>query len=674
MNSVTDTLLNTNTSYPGPRTSRVVVLIAIVALFAYFNSLHGDYVLDDHRFTADTNIGRPFQSSMVARPVIAVSLALNYWVDGLNPRGYHALNLAVHALASIFLFLLVRRTLLLPRFGNKFDAWAGWIALVCALVWMVHPLQTQAVTYIVQRCESFMGMFFLASLWCYVSGATSERGRWWYVAAVACCALGTGCKEMMSTLVPLALLYDRTFLTGSWRESLRRRWPALVGIAVPPLAGILVLVFQGFFTAPESSVGFGVRLFTPYTYALTQTEVILHYLRLVFYPVGQTLDYLDWKPCTSLAECWPTLSAILGLLAITAVGVWRRTTWSFPAAWFFIILAPSSSIVPVQDAAFEHRMYLSLAGVVVLVVCGIAWLSLTIPVFGSRTSRTGIVLGVASGLAIFFLGLLTASRNEDYSPSARMYADNVAKRPANGRARLNLAIQLFASGNVTGAETQLNEALRLPYRLPSLQEMQVRVLRELGRTAEAVQLARQMLAAKPDSDDDAFELGFSLLANGQTEESLTYLKRAAEKLSNNKLAPLNYGIALEETGRLDEALAEYRKALDLDSGYPAQLNRTARYYANDPDAKPSHLRMASLYAMAACRMSDSPSVEFLDTYAISLARVGKYREAVNESRKAANLAREKGESYRYLATRIDARTDGYRAGKPYLPEQTGTHP
>ncbi|HEY3788627.1 MAG TPA: hypothetical protein VGL71_07220, partial [Urbifossiella sp.] len=492
-------------SSPGPGAGRAIVLFSIVGLFAYFSSLHGTYLLDDHRFTSDPKLGRPFQSALAARPVIAVSLAIDFWIDGLNPRGYHAMNLAVHILAGLILYDLVRRTLLMPRFNGQFDDWAGWIGLVCGLVWLVHPLNTQSVTYVIQRCESFMGMFFLASLWCYVRGASSERGRWWFAAATACCALGAGCKEMMIVLAPLALLYDRTFLTGSWGESLRQRWLALTMLLAPPVAGLLALALTGFFTNPAGTVGFGVKLFTPYTYALTQTEVILHYLRLSFWPVGLALDYVDWRPCTSLRECWASAAALAALVAITAIGVWRRSAWAFPAAWFFMILAPSSSIVPVQDAAFEHRMYLPLAGVITVIGCGIAWTVLKWQLVPGRA------LGVAGGAAIFMLGLLTASRNEAYSSESRFFADNAAKRPANGRVRLNWAEALFAVGDVTGAEEQLNEAMRLPLELPNLREEQIRVLRELGRTGEAVQAARGLLADKPNFPEAEFNLGLSLL-------------------------------------------------------------------------------------------------------------------------------------------------------------------
>jgi tetratricopeptide (TPR) repeat protein len=670
--TVTDCPDKVSASQSGPDTARAVVVIAIVALFAYFNSFHGEFVLDDFQFKSDPNLGRPFQSLMAARPVIALSLALNYWVDGLNLRGYHALNLSVHALAAFILYALVRRTLLLPRFEARFHDWAGWIGLVCSLIWMVHPLQTQSVTYIIQRCESFMGMFFLASLWCYVRGATADRGLGWYIAAVVCCAIGTGCKELMFTLVPIALLYDRTFITGSWRKSIRCRWAVLAGLSVPPVAGLLAHFFSGLFTNPDSTVGFGVKLHTPYSYALTETEVIVHYLRLAVYPVGQVLDYVDWKPCKTISECWPTIAAIAVLLTIIAIGIWRRSAWSFPAAWIFIILAPSSSIVPVQDVAFEHRMYLPLAGVVVLIVCSMAWAGLKLSALWGPSPIPGIVLGVTAGAVIFTLGTMTAARNEDYSSAIRLYTDNVDKRPGNGRARLNLALQLLANGDTAGAEIQLNEALKLTLQMPNLQTQQVRVLRDSGRIAEAVELANWLLAASPHSNDDAFELGLSLLADNRPAEALPYLTRSAENMPTNRFVRLNYGIALEETNRINEAVAEYRAALDLDPALVTQLLQAARHIANDPDAKPSQLRTASRYASAACRMSDSPGVDYLDTYAIALARIGKYREAVVESTRAAALARAKGDTY--LASRIDVRTANFRAGKPYLPETKANQP
>ena len=164
---------------PPQTTAKAVVLLALAGLFAYYNSLHGAFVFDDMRFVSDPNLGRPFASSMVARPVVALSLSANFWLDGLNPRGYHLVNLAVHVLGAVVLFDLVRRTLLLPRFGERFGPVAAWwVGLATAAVWMVHPLNTQSVTYVVQRCESMMGVFFLVSVWCFLRGVlVGQIGR-----------------------------------------------------------------------------------------------------------------------------------------------------------------------------------------------------------------------------------------------------------------------------------------------------------------------------------------------------------------------------------------------------------------------------------------------------------------------------------------------------------------
>ncbi|MFO0805669.1 MAG: tetratricopeptide repeat protein [Gemmataceae bacterium] len=645
---------------PGPGHARAVVLFVLVGLLAYFSSLHGDYVLDDFRFTKDPNIGNPFRSDMLARPVIAVSFAINYHIDGVNPRGYHATNLAAHLLAGLLVYDLVRRTLLVPRFGGRFDSTAGWIGLAAGLMWFAHPLNTQAVTYVIQRCESFMGLFLLASLWCYIRGTESPRSTWWYAAAIALCVLGAGCKEMMIVLVPLAWLYDRTFLTGSWRESLRRRWLPLALLAVPPMAGLLTLVFTGFFTDKTGTVGFGVKNFTPYTYALTQTEVILHYLKLSVRPVGLTLDYLDWKPCTSLSECWASVAAIAAIVLATAVGVIRGSAWAFPAAWFLVCLAPSSTIVPVQDAAFEHRMYLPLIGVVVLIAGGIA------------SFRANRAIGVVAGIAVFALSLLTAARNEDYATATQFIRDNAEKRPENGRVRLNLAIQLFAQGDVAGAEEELNAAMRLPLQIPTLRQQYIKVLREAGRTANAVAEAEAALRDNPESEEIAYELGLSLLAEGRVVDALPHLERSVATEKASHFAHVHYAIALRESGQYEKAEAEYRKTRELKPDYADALIRVVRDIAADPKAKPSHVRLSLWYADAAVRMTDPPTPEMWDVLGMCQARAGRFDDAAATAKKAAEAARAKGD--RYLAERLEVRAAQYRERKPNLPEQREPKP
>lgn len=658
---------STRTGWTAPGTAKAVVLIALVALFAYYNSLHGAYVLDDGRLLSDPDIDHPFRSSMAPRPVVSITFAINHRLDGFQPRGYHLFNLLVHALGALTIFDLVRRTLVLPKFNGHFDPWAGWIGLAIALVWVAHPLNTQSVTYIIQRCESLMGMFFLVSLWCVLRGVQADRRKlWWYAGAVASCALGAGCKELMLALPPLALIYDRTFLAGSWRQALRARWALYVALTIPPAIGIGALVATGFMTDPKGTVGFGVKVYTPLTYLLTQTTVILYYLQLAFWPFGLTIDYLDWPASRTLADCWPAAIAVGTMLLVTAYGVIRGRAWGFLGAWFFLILAPTSSFIPLQDSVFEHRMYLPLAAVVVLTIGVFAWLVLAVTERIGGRRIVGTALASSTALLVVVLAFIAVLRNEDYSSATGMYADNVMKRPMNSRVRQNLAIHLFAEGRVGEASAQIEAAQQLRLHLPNLQTEQVRILRESGKPTEAVDAAKKYLAADPNSDELVYELGLSLLMDNRAAEALPYLQRTVEKQPQHKYARAHNGIALMLVGNQPAAEAEFKATRSLDPNYAGQLLKTARRTALTPDANSTSIRLVAWYAEAACRMEPDSSAEALDTLAICQARAGHYPAAVDAATRAAAAARKRGDDY--LASRIDVRAKLFKAGKPYLPE------
>ncbi|MGB2985536.1 MAG: glycosyltransferase family 39 protein, partial [Phycisphaerae bacterium] len=220
--------------------SLLPLLVILAGLAAYANSFSSAFVLDDVKHIDDNpRILKVFPLSKTLggrRPVVDLSLAVNYRFGqqedrGPDPWGFHAFNLTVHLLAGLALFGVVRRTLLREPFRNSVARAAPWIALIVALIWVVHPLQTQSVTYIIQRGESLMGFFYLLTLYCVIRGADSPRGTWWYVAAVVCCTFGMGSKGVMVTAPLMVLLYDCIFISRSLVETLRRRWGLYVGLA-----------------------------------------------------------------------------------------------------------------------------------------------------------------------------------------------------------------------------------------------------------------------------------------------------------------------------------------------------------------------------------------------------------------------------------------------------------
>lgn len=636
---------------PGPTLRHAVVLYALAGLAAYFNSFQGAFVFDDLGSIVDPDIGRPLRGRLAARPVASLSFTLNYWLDGFNTRGYHLGNLLIHVGAAVVLFDLVRRTLTLPRFGDRYAASAGWVALVAGLLWLVHPLNTQAVTYLVQRCESLMGLLVLVSLRCYVEGVTTGERRWHVLAGVAC-GLASGCKEITLGVPALAALYDRTFLANSWREVLAR-WRPLAGLTAGALVGVAILVATGVLTDPGGTVGFGVPRFTPTTYALTQTQVIPHYLWLSVWPKDLCLDYLDW-PAPSVAAAAPYLAGLAAALLATLVGVVRHAAWGFLLAWFFVILAPTSSVVPVQDPAFEHRMYLPLIAVVLAFVLAAERVLRVVP------ARAWIATAAVVALTVLLAGR-TILRNEDYTSRGKLAFEVIRLRPDNARSRMVYASALLRAGRPQEALREVEIAARRPDLVPDF-TLFGHCLQDVGRGAEAERVLRELVALKPTDPRRTAALASVLLVNGKAaaaEEQVRASLQAREDLAARVLL----AASVEEQGR--DATAEYAAARRLvPEGYVHTLSVTARRQTLDPAATPGQLRQALLDARAAVRLADHDDWEQWDTLAICYARGGDFaRAAAAEERAIAAAASRTPYERQWLADRLAL----FRAGMPYPP-------
>jgi len=349
----------------------LIVLLLAAATAAYYSSFTGVFVLDDHReIENNAHIRRlwPLGDVLVgnrARPVFIFTLAVNYALGGLNPVGYHAFNLTIHAFAAMVLFGLVRRTLIGPQVGTRYLAPAPYLAFAVALLWVVHPLQTSSVTYVTQRGEVLMGFFYLVVLYALSCSAQARWPRLWQGIAIAACAAGMGTKQAMVTAPVAALLYDRVFLAPSFREALCRRPLLYAGLG----STWAVLAVVGAVALSHVSAGFGATGVSPFEYAVSQPGVILHYLRLALWPHPLCFDY-DWPVASTVGEVLPGLMMVGALLAATRFAWRRQPALGYLGAFFFLVLGVTSSVIPISDLAFEHRMYLPLAPVLVLLLLG----------------------------------------------------------------------------------------------------------------------------------------------------------------------------------------------------------------------------------------------------------------------------------------------------------------
>ncbi len=553
------------------------LLIVAAGCIAYANSFDGSFVLDDGRYIADNaRIKQLWPLTDVLghrRPVLDLSLALNYAVGGLNVSGYHAVNLGIHLLASLVLFGVIRRTMLGRSPLEHPGGAVSWPALMVALLWCVHPLQTQSVTYLIQRGESMMGLFYLLMLYCAIRGTRSPRGVWWYVTAVACCALGMGTKAVMVTAPVLLLFYDRAFLAHSWAEVVRRRWALYLGLA----ATLSVLwtsgVARGVLGSSHRSgtVGFSFHDTSPIEYLCTQAGVLVQYIKLSLWPRPLCLDY-DWPVAQTFAAVGVPGVIIVALLAGT-VWAWFRRPWlGFLGVSFFVVLAPTSSFIPIRDPLFEHRMYLPLASILTLAVFGGHRFLKVLSARRWISSKSGTAIAIiASVVATSVLTFAAVRRNRDYRTDLGMWQDIVTKRPGNVRARYNVGTRLLDENRLAEAEASLREALRINPRHNRTYENSAKmahynlgkVLARQGRVPDAAEQYEMALSIDPAMAEAHSDLGNILAREGRLEEAVDRYERAVRANPRYIPAYFNFAGVLMTLGRTDEAIDLLNQAIAL---------------------------------------------------------------------------------------------------------------
>jgi tetratricopeptide (TPR) repeat protein len=495
------------------------------------------------------------------RPLINLSLAINYALGGYNVWGYHALNLTVHILAGLTLLGIVRRTLLQPPLRERFGTAADELALATAVLWTVHPLQTESVTYIIQRAESIMGLFYLLTLYCFIRGVESPTPRLWYGLSVAACALGMASKEVMVSAPLMVLLYDRAFLSESFREAWRRRRPVYLALASTWIVLGVVLLSAGILTYASMTA----RRIDRWQYLATQPGVILSYLRLSVWPSPLILAR-PWPFATTWMSILPS-TVVVVIVLMASAWVWRRNrVWGFAGAWFFLILAPSSSFIPLPDPMYEHRMYLPLAIVICLVVTGLYAL------LGRRS-------WVLFALMAIGLGAFTWRRNQDYRTELGIWQDALAKCPNNPRAHDAVGVILWRAGRVPEAMEHWEQSLRIaPDYAPAQRNLGI-ALGRAGRIQEAIKYLEQAVRVRPDDVEAHYNLGVMLAHLGRIPEAMEHWEQLLRLDPDDADAHYNLGVALEQAGRVQQAIGHYEQALRLKPDLAAAQNGLARLRA-----------------------------------------------------------------------------------------------
>jgi tetratricopeptide (TPR) repeat protein len=623
--------------------------LVLAALAAYHNSLGGPFVFDDgpaivenpsirHLWPLGPVLAPGLDGGVTVsgRPLVNLSFALNHAWGGEAVRGYHLVNLLIHALAGLALFGVVRRTW--ARFQ---PVQALPAAFGVALLWLLHPLQTAAVTYTVQRAESLVGLCYLLTLYGFIRMAEKpETGRrlggdgeanrkpeatlWATISFVACLA-GMASKEVMVTAPLLVLLYDRTFVAGSFPEAWRRRWRYYLGLAGTWL--LLAWLVAGT-TGRGGTAGFGTTVGS-WTYLLTQCQAIAHYLRLAVWPDPLVFDY-GTATVSRLGDVWPQALLLVAMAIGTLVALVRRPVWGFVGAWFFLILAPSSSIVPVASQTMaEHRMYLPLVALVVILVAGLQ----------SRLGRRSMVV---CGVLAAVLAGLTLRRNTDYRSDVVLWTDTVTKQPANGRAHNNLGKAVFAAGRAEEALGHYAEAMRLQPAVPEPYYNLGLALAHLQRPAEAAGRYEEALRLQPNYPEAHNNLGNVLLAAGRLDEAGLHYEEAVRLKPGFAEAQGNLANVRLEQGRGTEAIRHGEEAVRLDPRAAA-----ARYNLGNALVQARRLPEALSHYAEALRL-EPDHADVANNLGNVLVELGRLPEAVTAYERAVRLDPEYADPRRNL--------------------------
>jgi tetratricopeptide (TPR) repeat protein len=571
--------------------------IALAALAVYHNSFSAPFVFDAapivtryptirHLWPIWDALRPPHDGSTVdGRPLVNFVLAISYALSGTRVWAYHAVDVAIHIFAGMTLFGVIRRTLRWSALTPMRVSASGaaqrievnalhppTIAFVAALLWTVHPLQTESITYVIQCAESLMGLFYLLTLYCFIryacapsssaeASADKEAGSCiWAVLSILACLLGMATKEVMVSAPVMVLLYDRTFVAGSFRAAWERRWQLYAALAATWILLVCLVIGSG---SRTGSAGFSANV-RWVDYALTQVYAVVHYARLALWPRPLVFDY-GTALVTDAARILPSTLVLVALLIGTIWALWRRPALGFLGAWFFAILAPTSLVPVATQPIAEHRMYLPLAAIMVGIA--VALFSLVAAVAPGRKNAGGMALAASLALAAGY-GAVTLNRNARYATETGLWADTVAKVPQNPRAHLHLGHALYDLNRIAEADAQFRLALVLqPYGNFDAQfDLGNAELRE-GRVPEAMDNLAEAVRLKPDSFAGQSSWGDALFAAGRIGEAMEHYEQALRLNPDYALAHYNLGNVQAQLGRMPEAIEQYQAALRLNPAY-----------------------------------------------------------------------------------------------------------
>ena len=549
----------------------IVLIFSVVGFALYSNTFDSPFVFDDIarieenqsiRITElsaanliDTAFGK---QAAKTRPIGNVTFALNYYFHQYNLEGYHLVNITIHILAGIFLFIFIQTTLNLPLLKTEVDH-TFMVAFFAALLWLVHPIQTQSVTYIVQRMNSMAALFYILAFWLYVKGrlAVQSGRKWvWLGSAALAWIFALGSKQNAVTLPFFVFLYEWYFFQDLSVDWVKRKLKFVFLVIL--VFGLISLLYLGSDPLERlSSIrDFANKEFTLSERIMTQFRVVIHYISLIFFPHPSrlNLDY-DFPLSNSLISPMTTLPSavvIVGLVWLALYLAKRQRLISLCLLWFLGNLVIESSVIPLA-IIFEHRLYLP------------SMLFCLIPVIlFFRYIKPNWLATVLLCAVVTLFSVWTYQRNAVWQNELSLWSDVVKKSPNKARPHLNLGQSLSEKGSIAEAAQQYRQALRINPRYAMAHFNLANVLQQQGSHAEAIKHYSTAIQIEPGFIAAHNNLGLALAKQGKRKEAIKHYLEILKIDPTNAKVHSNIGVALTEQGETDQAISHFQQALTID--------------------------------------------------------------------------------------------------------------